>query len=96
MARFRNFGVTLSLAAVTVGTFVVGGCSTTQPRASRIRLINPPVDDFGRPMGPMPLAAGDGVGESVFMNRKALVARGLVSSDKAFADGSMAPVETGE
>jgi hypothetical protein len=60
-----------------------------------MREVSAPVDDLGRPMGPMPLAVGDRVGRSVYMNRQSLVARGVVKGDAVFATGSV-PVNPGE
>ncbi|MGE3320693.1 MAG: hypothetical protein AB7K52_00360 [Phycisphaerales bacterium] len=74
----------------------LAGC-VSQPSVARIRTVPSPIDDAGRPMGPMPLAVGDDVGRAVFMNRSALVARGLVPSNNAFADGTMSGYpETGQ
>lgn len=67
-------------------TALFAGCST-QRQVAAVENVPPPVDDAGRPMGPMPLAVGDRVGRSVYMTRPALVTRGLVRTDSAFADG---------
>ncbi len=64
-----------------------GGCQSAPPVAT-MRDMSAPVDDLGRPMGPMPLAVGDRVGRSVYMNRQSLVARGVVKGEAVFATGT--------
>jgi hypothetical protein len=93
MRRRTVAQVTLAVLAV-VAIAGEGGCVQHQSVAaggpvSRMQNVPAPVDDQGREMGPMPLAVGDNVGRSVYMTRPALVARGLVPTDSAFADGSM-------
>lgn len=85
----------MMLAVGCLGLGMLGGCAA-QPQVSRMENMPPPVDDAGRPMGPMPLAVGDRVGRSVYMSRPALVARGVVPSNTAFADGSMSQQPDGE
>lgn len=83
-ARFLGFVSCLGIIAL-----VAGGCGRSQTSTAAMSDVPPPLDDAGRPMGPMPLAVSDRVGRQVFMNRSALVARGLVRDENTFADGSM-------
>jgi hypothetical protein len=88
MNRQRAALMILGTTAFIAGVGAVGGCSTQRP-VSTIDTVPAPVDNVGREMGPMPLAVGDRVGRSVYMSRPALVARGVVPTNQAFADGNM-------
>jgi len=84
----RALGAAVLFLGATAPLCGLGGCTSTAPVAT-MRDMPSPVDDLGRPIGPMPLAVGDRVGRAVYMNRASLVARGVVREDSVFATGSM-------
>ncbi len=94
MARAAHSTVLTCLGALTLIAAAAGGCAS-RPATAAMSDVPPPVDDTGKPMGPMPLAVSDRLGRQLYMSRTALVARGVVPAQASFADGSMSTDNTG-